>query len=343
MPGAQEEEESEEEGEDSELARNTLLNAAPQTSDFNPDSGDASGDVSGDASAASSGSRPDTPSYSHSSGSLPGTPGSKDDGLEPSWPNSQDSGSDAPPSPSSLPPPSPSTLPPALTPAHQECVEPEMPESTSEAVVSEVARSSVIEMHRRLRDKDEQLLNAQQEISRIRREHAIDLASTRHDSESMATQAFQLRLLQQELQETRKRITITAQTNSLSESIVHEVEDLRRQVLKLKEEADKETVVNTIVIHERFLERFEAGLESRVALAETERALAQQQQELMAHEALLAREQLRAERLGIHMSKLYCTERRHNMYIYVSMYCMYIAQKEDIICMYVCILHKQNH
>jgi hypothetical protein len=74
-------------------------------------------------------------------------------------------------------------------------------------------------------------------------------------------------------------------------------------VLKFKEEADKETVVNTIV-YERFLERFEAGLESRVAHAETERALAQQQQELMAHEALLAREQLRAERLGIHMSKL---------------------------------------
>ena len=104
MPGAQEEEEErEKEGEDSELARNTLLNAAPQTSDFNPDSGDASGDVSGDASPAFSGSRPDTPSYSHSSGSLPGTPGSKDDGLEPSWPNSQDSGSEAPPSPCSLP------------------------------------------------------------------------------------------------------------------------------------------------------------------------------------------------------------------------------------------------
>ena len=302
MPGAQEEEESEEEGEDSELARNTLLNAAPQTSDFNPDSGDASGDVSGDASPAFSGSRPDTPSYSNSSGSMPGTPGSKDGALEPSWPNSQDSGSEAPPSPSSLPP-SPSALPPALTPAHQECVEPEMPESTSEAVVSEAVRPSVIEMHRRLRDKDEQLLNAQQEISRIRREHAIDLASTRHDSESMATQAFQLRLLQQELQETRKLITIAAQTNTLSESHAHEEEDLRRRVLKFKEEADKETVVNTIV-YERFLERFEAGLESRVALAETERALAQQQQELMAHEALLAREQLRAERLGIHMSKL---------------------------------------
>lgn len=265
MSSAQEQEESEEEGEDSELARNTLLNAAPQTSDFNPDSGDASGDVSGDVSPASSGSRPDTPSYSHSSGSLPGTPGSIDHGLEPSWPDSQGS---------------------------------------YVTVMSEVARPSVIEMHRCLREKDEQLQNALQEILRIRREHAIELASTRHDSESMASQAFQLRLLQQELEEARKLITITAQTSTLSESHAHEVEDLRRQVLKLKEEADKETFVNTIVIHERFIERFEVGLETRVTLAETERALAQQQQEIMAHEARLAREQLRAERLGIHMSKL---------------------------------------
>ena len=151
----QEQEESEEEGEDSELARNMLLNAAPQTSDFNPDSGDASGDVSGDVSPASSGSRPDTPGYSHSSGSLPGTPGSIDHGLEPSWPDSQDS---------------------------------------YVTVMSEVARPSVIEMHRCLRDKNEQLQNALQEILRIRREHAIELASTRHDSESMASQAFQLRL-----------------------------------------------------------------------------------------------------------------------------------------------------
>ena len=180
----------------------------------NHDSGDALGYVSGDVSPASSGSRPDTPGYSHSSGSLPGTPGSIDHGLEPSWPNSQDSGSDAPPSPSSLPPPSPSTLPPALTPAHQECVEPEMPESTSEAVVSEVARSSVIEMHRRLRDKDEQLLNAQQEISRIRREHAIDLASTRHDSESMATQAFQLLLLSRNCRKRASLLLLHRQTRS---------------------------------------------------------------------------------------------------------------------------------
>ena len=68
------------------------------------------------------------------------------------------------------------------------------------------------------------------------REHATELASTRHDSESMATQAFQLLLLQQKLQETRK-LTITTQTNTLSGSHAHEVEDLRRQVLKLKEEA----------------------------------------------------------------------------------------------------------
>jgi hypothetical protein len=146
------------------------------------DSGDVLGNVSGDVSPASSGSRPDTPSYSHSSGSLPGTPGSKDHWLEPRWPDSQGSGSEAPPSL----PTSPSTL-----LAYQKCVEPEMPGPGSKSVMSDAARPNVIEMHRCLRDKDEQLLNAQQEISRIRREHATELASTRHDSESMATQAFQ--------------------------------------------------------------------------------------------------------------------------------------------------------
>ncbi len=50
-----------------------------------------------------------------------------------------------------------------------------MPGPASKSVMSDAARPNVIEMHRCLRDKDEQLLNAQQEISRIRREHALRL------------------------------------------------------------------------------------------------------------------------------------------------------------------------
>jgi hypothetical protein len=98
--------------------------------------------------------------------------------------------------------------------AYQKCVEPEMPGPASKAVMSDAARPNVIEMHRCLRDKDEQLLNAQQEISRIRREHATELASTRHDSESMATQAFQLLLLSRNCRKRASLLLLHRQTRS---------------------------------------------------------------------------------------------------------------------------------
>ena len=201
---------------------------------FSGDETSASGPSSGTSTSTGgdSGSRPDTP---HSVDSLSETPVSSKGGeLEQVWFDSHSSSSAAPPSPSSSPPLSP--------------VEPEAPPSPQRSCSEEgpdLGHTAT-------------LRNAQQEISQIRREHALELASVRHDSEH-----------------------------------------LRRQVLELKKEAEKK-FVDDLVSNEQLVERYETEFQSRVAQADRERALAVNLHEAMSQEALLAREQLRAERLGIH-------------------------------------------